>query len=509
MRKDTLLMGIDVGSTAVKVIAMTAAGDIRGSASSHYGADSPRPGWVEQNPEVWWGGVIRAVKACLEQVPPGAIEAISFSGHMSAPVLIDGAGAPVLPSILIADIRSGEETRFLRERYMDRMLILSGNEPVDAFAAPKLLWVAKHRPEAMKSAATLLFPKDYIRYKLTGEAGTEPTDAGNSLLYDRRTGAWAADLIEELGLRESLFPPIFASGGLAGAVGGEAARLTGLTPGTPVYAGGADMACSQLGTGAVQEGTFAVTLSTSGQAVLRVNEIEAAGRGRVTFHPSAEPGGLYAMGTVFTGGLGMDWGYRTLTGKPRLDAADYEALNALSGEIERVPAGSGGLMFLPFLTGSGSPYFDSRDRASWLGLSTGQSDAAMLHSIMEGVAYNIRESMDVFAESGHAIRRVHLGGGGSRNPVWRQIIADVLGKDVALLENRDASAVGAAVLAGVGAGTYESAEAGAAVVVRTGKPLRFRPERHERYNRLYTQYRKVYLALNAFYREAEENEVSM
>jgi len=508
MRQDALLMGIDVGSTAAKVIAMTAAGDIRGSASSHYGADSPRPGWVEQRPEAWWDAVVQAVKSCLEQVPASGVEAVSLSGHMSAPVLIDGDGVPVLPSILIADIRSGEETRLLRERYMNRMLELSGNEPVDAFAASKLLWIAKHRPEAMRRAETLLFPKDYVRYMLTGAAGTEPTDAGNSLLYDRGTGAWATGLIGELGLPASLFPPLLASGGLAGSVSAEAARLTGLKAGTPVYAGGADMACSQLGTGAVKEGTFAVTLSTSGQAVLRVNEVEAAAKGRVTFHPSAVPGGLYAMGSVFTGGLGVDWGYRTLRGKARLEASDFETLNAMSEEMDRVPPGSGGLMFLPFLTGSGSPHFDSRDRASWLGLSTGQSEAAMLRSIMEGVAYNIRECMDVFTDGGHEIRRVHLGGGGSRNPVWRQMIADVLGKDVALLESRDASAVGAAILAGVGAGAYASAEAGADAVVRIGDPMRYCTERHERYQKLYAQYRKVYGALNAFYREAGEEPAS-
>jgi len=508
MRQDGLLMGIDTGTTSAKVIAMSPAGDVCASASVHYSTTSPHPGWVEQEPEVWWNAVVEAIRECLRHVDARSIQGISFSGHMSAPVLLGVDGTSVMPSILIADMRSSEETRFLRMHYMNRMLNLTGNEPLDAFTASKLLWIKNFRPEALQQASVILFPKDYIRYKLSDRLGTDPTDAGNSLLFDREHLSWDMELIGELGLPERLFPPILLSDSVAGQVSMQAARLTGLAEGTPIITGGADMACSQLGTGAATKGKLAVTLSTSAQVVLRVNSTDDHGRGRVTYHPSAIPGTLYAMGTVFTGGLGMEWGYKLLTGKTRMEAEDYNALNALYQDDNQIPPGSGGLLFFPFLTGSGTPYFDSCDRASWLGLSTGQSPAWLLHSVMEGVAYNIRESMEVYQEAGYEINAVHLGGGGSRNSIWMRMIGDILGKDIVALENRDASAAGAAILAGVGAKIYKSAESAAASIVRTGVPYSFSPDRHATYNKLYGRYRKMYQALNEYYSEIAREPIS-
>jgi len=498
-----LVMSIDIGSTAVKVIAISPEGKLVASASGRYPTNSPQPGWVEQNPKDWWTATSAAVRECVMRAGAGDIRAVSFSGHMSAPVLLDRDGGSVLPSILIGDARSAEETKFLRESYRDVFVSLTGNEPVDAFTVSKLLWIKRHHPEALNRAAVLLFPKDYIRYKLTGTLATDPTDAGNSLLFDAVKSDWAFGLIGELGLAPALFPPIRDSHAVVGGVGDEAAALTGLRPGTPVVTGAADMACSQLGTSAVRPGTLAVTLSTSAQVVMRVEAVSPAAAGRITFHPSAVPGTLYAMGSIFTGGLGIDWAYRLMTGKEKLDASDFEAIGGLSERMEDMQPGSGGLMFLPFLIGSGSPYFDSRDRASWLGLSTGQKPELLLHSVMEGVAYNIRESMALFEAEGHAIDTVHLGGGGSRNPVWGRMIGDVLGKDISLLSNRDASAVGAAMLAGVGCGLYDSAADAARAIVKTAPPQPHSPDRHRAYDRIYARYLKAYRALNEFYRDEQ------
>ena len=281
----------------------------------------------------------------------------------------------------------------------------------------------------------------------------------------------------------------------------EAAGLTGLPEGTPVVTGAADMACSQIGTGAVAEGTLAITLSTSAQVVLRVPSLQTGSPGKITFHPSAVPDTFYAMGTIFTGGLGVEWGYRFLSGKDKLGEDDFRAINALCREMADIPPGSGGLMFLPFLTGSGTPHFDAVDKGSWLGLSTGQSKALMLHSIMEGIAFNIRENVGMFENDGHRIERIHLGGGGSGNPVWCQMIAHVLGKDIRLLAVRNASAIGAAILAGTGTGFFPSLEEAAARAVRTGEAFAADGEKHGRYNRLYRHYRNVYRALNVHYHD--------
>ncbi|WP_340023714.1 FGGY family carbohydrate kinase [Paenibacillus sp. FSL K6-1096] len=498
---DKLLLGIDIGSTAVKVIAMTEQGVIRASASAFYTTFSPRPGWMEQDPEDWGRAAFQAVRQCLEQVENAEISALSFSGHMSAPVLLDADGVPLLPSILIADTRSQEQTRFLREFYLEQCVEMTGNEPVDAFAIPKLLWIKAQQPGVLERTRCILFPKDYVRFLFTGERGTDRTDAGNSLVYNPAAEDWDRHFIAELGLDPAVFPELHAPHGRFGTVSAAAERATGIPAGTPVITGAADMACSQLGSGAGEEGTLALTLSTSAQIVMSVPGISPAMAGRVTFHPSAILNSTYAMGSVFTGGLGVDWGYRLLTGKGTMQPADYEELAKWSAQMEQIPPGSNGLLFLPFLLGSGTPYFDPHDRASWLGLSTGQSPALLLHSIMEGISYNIRENMDQFEQGGLEVRKVMIGGGGSRNPVWCRMISEVLGKEASILSNRDAAAVGASILAGVGIGVYASAKKAALSMVSTSAPIPYSETRHENYNRLYARYLKLYPALNEYYCE--------
>lgn len=500
--RQNLMMGIDLGTTAIKVIVMTPDGQVTVSATGQYPTRTPHPGWVEQNPEDWWEAAVKAIQFCTRSIRPADISAVSFSGHMSAQVLLDDNGKVLLPSILVADARSVEETRMLREGYLKEFVDRTGNEPIDAFTVSKLLWIKRHHPGVLDKAKVFLFPKDFLRYKLTGERGTEPTDAGNSLLFERSTGDWSRDLIDQLGLANGIFAPIRSSSEITGYINREAASVTGLLEGTPVITGAADMACSQLGTGATQAGTLAVTLSTSAQVVLHVDQSSPAAAGQITFHPSAVPGSMYAMGTVFTGGLGVDWGYRLLSGKSNLTTEDFEAIDTLSARMGGIQPGSLGLMFMPFLGGSGTPHFDPRDRASWLGLSTGQPKELLLHSIMEGIAYNIRESMEVFQSLGQAVHKVHLGGGGSRNKVWAKMIGDVLGKEVLLLNNRDASALGAAMLAGVGSGIYATIEEAVSRVVTTSDPKPFSPSRHQAYDRLYQRYLKAYRCLNEFYREA-------
>ncbi|GAB7388969.1 xylulokinase [Bacillaceae bacterium] len=498
-----LFLGIDVGTTAVKCLVMNHRGEVCAVAAAGHPLSSPKPSWVEQWPPDWWKAVIRAVRACLQQVDVRRIVSVSLSGHMSALVLLDKAGQPLCPSILIADSRSAKQTEYLRAHWLERFTAATGNEPLDAFTVSKLLWVKEEAPELYRRAAAFLFPKDYIRYRLTGRLGSEPTDAGNSLLYDRKTGDWNWPLIQELGLRSDLFPALAHATEIFGFVTEEASAQTGLVAGTPVICGAADMACSQIGTGAVKAGTMAITLSTSGQVVTSVPDIDERGIGRVTFHPAAARGSVYAMGTIFTGGLGVDWAYRFLFNKRKMEAEDFAELEKLTDRMEGMEPGSGGLLFLPFLVGSGTPYFDARDRASWLGLTLNQDKPLLLHSVLEGIAYHIRESMDVFQEMNVEIHRVTVGGGGSKNKRWCQIIANVLGKKLDVLANRDASALGAAVLAAVGTSEFPSLDAAVDEVIKIKERIDVDGEKHERYQRLYENYRSVYRALNRYYRAVE------
>ncbi|THF73835.1 xylulokinase [Cohnella fermenti] len=497
----TLLLGVDVGSTSVKCVAVSPDGAIAASSTGAYPLDSPNPGWVEQKAEHWWRAALGAIRHCVSLAGGKNMAAISFSGHMSAMVLLDGRNRPVRPSMLVADNRSQPQVQWLKDRYGSAILESTGNIPVAAFVAPRLLWLKEHDPEALDAAQCFLFPKDYIRFRLTGRLETEPTDAGNTLLYDIAAQDWNYKLIRELKLNEEMFPPLRRTAEPVGRLSREASALTGLPEGIPIVAGGADMACSQLGTGAIKEGRIAVTLSTSIQVTVPLRRPTSKLAGAFTFHPSASEGAVYAMGSLFNGGLGVDWGMKLLMSSGAGRAAKKTKLERWTKEMESESPGSGGLLFLPFLVGSGTPRFDSNDRGTWLGLSIGQSKPQLLHSVLEGITYSIRENMEWLALEGSTTQQLVVGGGGSRNPVWRRLIANICARSVAVLENRDASALGAAMLAGIGAGIYRSPEDAAAQAVRIAEEIEPDSGTIGEYDRLYAQYKEAYRALNQFYRD--------
>ncbi|WP_053218171.1 xylulokinase [Virgibacillus senegalensis] len=492
------LMAIDIGTTSVKCLVMNAEGVTLTSSSHGYQIINRHPSWVEQCPDDWCNAVIRSIKNCLIDIDSKDIKAISFSGHMSALVMVDEEGEPLYPSILITDTRSSKQTSFLRERYLERVSKVTGNEPLDAFTLSKLLWVKEEYPDLLGRTSKFLFPKDYVRYKITGLMGTDPTDAGNSLLYDIKKKDWNWEFINELDIPESIFPAISNTTAIFGQVSKKAASLTGLKEGTPVVTGGADMACSQVGTGAILEGVMAITLSTSGQVVMAVPGPHEYGIGKVTFHPAVNTESMYTMGTIFTGGLGVEWGYKLLFNKERLDKTDYKELGILTKEMEGCSPGSEGLLFLPFLVGSSTPHFDTTDRASWVGLSLNQDKALLLHSILEGITFNILENVNVVKKIAGNAHKVHIGAGGSRNRVWCQMIADVLGMDICTLSNRDGSALGAAIIAGTGIGLFSSIEDAASKIVTIKDDIPFNTERHKTYHSLFEGYQEVYHSMNRY-----------
>jgi xylulokinase len=504
--QNALVMAIDVGTTSVKCLVINQNGEKVASASNGYSIISRKPSWTEQNPEDWWRAVIFSIKECLQVVNPGHITGISFSGHMSAPVLVDETGEPVYPSILISDTRSTNQTTYLRTNYLKRFTDATGNEPLDAFTVSKLLWIKEEEPKVLKKTCKFFFPKDFIRLKLTGKMGTDPTDAGNSLLYSYENKDWDWKMIKELDFSPSLFPELVNTTELFGYVTKEAAQITGLLAGTPVITGGADMACSQIGTGATQDGIMAITLSTSGQVVTRVSNPKKVGIGKVTFHPGALEDSMYTMGSIFTGGLGVEWGYKFLNNKTEMNQSDYQELERMTEEMKQFSPGSQGLLFLPFLVGSGTPYFNPNDRAAWLGLSFHKDQALLLYSILEGITFNIVENVNVIKEMGASINKIYIGAGGSRNPVWCQMIADMLGMNVTPLVNRDGSALGAAIIAGVGVGMFSSIEKAAVKLVSTEREIPSRINYHQKYLNLFTGYQEVYQSISKYMSTYNVNE---
>lgn len=442
---------------------------------------------MEQEPDAWWRPVRHAVGACLRAAGiqgRKSIAAVSLSGHMSGVVCLDRDGRTVHPCILIGDTRSAKQTIRLRRRFLRRFRESTGNEPLDAFAVSKLLWLREEKREIFESIYRFVFPKDFIRFGLTGMIATEMTDAANSLLIDLDTGKWDNERIAGLDLPHAIFPQVLRSTDSAGQVTAAGERLSGLPKGTPVVAGAADMACSALGTGAADPGVMAITLSTSGQIVASTEGVLPRAVGKLTFHPHAGSGGLFAMGSIFSGGLAHAWAGAVLRG-------GEQGARALEQEMRDVPPGSDGVLFLPFLTGSGTPRFRAADRAAWIGMSVATTPATMRRAVLEGVACNVRECVEVFRRAGVSLVSYRLGGGGGRSALWAEILAGILDRPLEILEFPDSSALGACLIAGAGAGVFPDPRTFARKIVRTGATVQPHVNAAAAYRKTWRAYRAV------------------
>jgi xylulokinase len=475
-------MGLDLGTSSLKVLLLNERAEIRFVHSEAYPSHMPRSGWIEQDPMDYAKAMERVIAAALEQVPPEDIAAVGFSGHMSAPALIDADGMPTTNCITISDNRGGEESLEIAAKAGERIFKNTGNPVITAFSAPKLLWLQRNRSGAFARAAHYIAPKDYLRYLLCGRIAAEYTDAANSLLLDSQ-GQWDWELIKELGLPGELFPEILKPAELAGTVTGAAALRFGLRKGTPVIAGGADMACGALGTGINHPGDAAVTIGTSATFLCAVGGIGGAGRGSVTYHPHPAPGCFYALGSHFNGGLALNWFSSLFSSDGEIS---YPILDDLADRIGDIPPGARGLLCLPFLVGSGTPYFSARDSGAFVGLNQTTDRPLLFRSLLEGIALNLRQSLELFeAINGGKLTSIRIAGGGIKIKGWAQIITDVFGCDTLMVVCPHASAVGAAALAGFGIGLYPSMEEPAAKCFEDQRRLSADPGAHRVYGELY------------------------
>ncbi len=461
--RSSSFLGIDVGTSGTKTIAIDADGQVLASSSAAYPLQTPRRGWVEQDPADWWRAVCSTVRDVTDHLPGGAgsVAAVGLSGHMSSLVALDHGGSPLRPCITVADGRGAEESEWLAAHFGPRIERLVGGPPGTSDVAPKLLWLKAHEPAVYARMATFVAAKDYVRLLLSGHLATEPTDAGNTLFLDLQRRQWDVDLYVDMGLDPAKLPPLVGTTDVVGGVTPAAAAATGLVAGTPVVAGGADMATSVTGTAAVASGVVAVTIGTSAQVTTSVQGLLPGARGRISFHPHAAPNLLYVMGSIFGGGIALRWLAGAFGEERELGRLGDRYFDKLSKQAALSTAGSEGAIFLPFLVGSGSPDFDPVVQASFLGLSLATGRPQLVRAVLEGVAYNIRECVDVLRELGIPVQRVHLAGGGAASPAWRGIVAGVLGLQVHPTRVRDASPLGAAALAAVGMGAFADVPAAA------------------------------------------------
>lgn len=482
----TATVGIDIGTSAVKVIAVALDGEVLGRASRTYPTKTPAPGFVEQSPADWWEATAAATRALLAGLADTTVAGIGLSGQLNGFVLIGDDDAPLCDAPIWLDTRAVAETEDLSRRFAAVLeaRVAAGLSPIAVVT--KLAWMARHKPDLVARTRRILLVKDFILWKLTGVAATDPSDASATAMMDAATFEWVLDLCRGAGFDPALLPPIRPSTGVAGQVTAAAAAATGLPEGAPVVPGGGDVAALAVGCGVVGTGALGVTLGTAGHVVLSEDRLPMNAAASGIWHlPHADPKRRIWLGLVMSGGLSLAWFHRALAAGCAAPLA-FEAMAALA---DGVPPGAGGVTFLPFLEGAATPYGAPLARAGFHGLSSSHGAAEMVRAVMEGVAFNVRQCVERFEELGGSAGEVRIAEGGARVDGWCQIIADVLRRPVTRIRELDASALGAALMAQVGV----SGDSLDAVVARTvGLGARFLPDAAggPAYDTAYRRYRE-------------------
>jgi xylulokinase len=462
---ESFVLGIDLGTSGVKVLLRPTHLSVEDGetveATVEYPLSFPHPGWSEQNPEDWWDGTVRAIRAVLDRgnVHGHHIAGLALSGQMHGATLLDEHGAVLRPCILWNDQRSAPQCTEILDRVgLAQLLAWVANPALAGFTAPKLLWVREHEPDVYSRVSTVFLPKDYINFRLTGERSTEYSDASGTLLFDVAGRRWSDEMLHAFDIPLRILPDALPSTAVMGRVSAEAANLTGLKIGTPVVAGGADNACAAVGAGIVAPGDVLTSLGTSGTVVAPVASPQVDPGGRLHTFCHAVPDVWYLMGVVLSAGGSLRWFRDVLAGdvRARAGAEGRDPYDLLMEEAERVPAGSARLIFLPYLTGERTPHGDALARAVFFGLSPAHTRGHLFRSVVEGVTFALADSAAIMRELGMEISTVHVTGGGARSSLWRQILADVFASHVSLAHGSAGPALGAAVLAAVGIGAFAS-----------------------------------------------------
>ena len=491
-----LALGIDVGTGGTRALVMDERGRVVAAATEeHQAFASPHIGWAEQHPDDWWRACGAAVQKALAagNLRGGQIACVGFSGQMHGAVMLDAADAVVRPALIWCDVRTEPQCRELNERLgAEKIIQLTCNPALPNFTLTKFLWVREHEPESWKRVRSVMLPKDYVRFRLSGEKAIDVADASGTLMLDVRRRQWSSEMLNAAELRESLLPKLFESPDVCGAVSAAGASATGLAAGTPVVAGAGDQAAGAVGMGIVSAGAVSATIGTSGVVFAATDRPALDARGRLHTFCHAIPGRWHVMGVTQAAGLSLRWFCERFGVGIENGRDPYERLTE---EAARVPAGAEGLLWTPYLMGERTPHLDANARAALVGLTASHTRAHIVRAILEGVAFSLKDSFTLFAELGVPVRRIRLGGGGARSTLWRQIQADVYGHPVEILEAEDGAAYGAAILAGVGAKMWGSVDAACSAVVRVNDRVPPQPASQAVLEKNYRAFRQVYPAL--------------
>ncbi|OPZ93195.1 MAG: Xylulose kinase [candidate division TA06 bacterium ADurb.Bin417] len=503
-----LFLGIDVGTSGVKVLLVDSNGRVVDQQDESYPLLEPRPLWAEQDPEAWWRATARALKKVSERQPLNKrLAAVGLAGQMHGSVFLDGRDRMVRPALLWCDQRTGAEAAEIETAVgPEKLRRITGNPLFTGFTAPKVRWLQKHEPDNYRRTARLFLPKDYIRYRLTGIAASEVTDNSGTGFFDIRKRNWSAEITAAAGVPDRWLPPVLESPAIAGKVSPTAAGRTGLPAGCPVAAGAGDQAASGVGNGVVRPGVVSATLGTSGVVFAYSDRLRRDPAGRIHTMCHAVPGAWHLMGVTLAAGGALRWYRDTFCPAEKAEAQrkqtdPYEIMTAAAG---RVPAGAGGLIFLPYLNGERTPHANPLARAVFFGATSRHTRDYFTRAVLEGVTFALRDSLEMMKGLKLPVREVRLSGGGARSRLWCQMQADNFQVVCRRTVNPDTTALGAAILAACGSGTFASVADGCAGMVRTGRVFQPDPAVEKRYKKAYLLFDSLYPALaDSFDRAAE------
>jgi xylulokinase len=484
-------LGIDIGTSGSRAVLVDEDGNLRASSTEpHEPFESPKTGWAQQDPDDWWRAAASAVKSAIQEsgASAGDIKAVGLSGQMHGAVLLGEDDSPLGPAIIWCDQRTSKQCAELTDRIGARRLIeLVSNPALPNFTLPKLLWTRENQPDVWEKVRSVMLPKDYVRLRLAGVKATDVADGSGTLMLDVANRRWSNEILELAGIDRSLLPELFESQEITGTVTAEGASATGLVEGTPVVAGAGDNAAGAIGMGIVSPGHVSVTIGTSGVVFAVTGEpaIDPAGRIHTLCH--AIPKTWHVTGVTQAAGLSFQWF--------RNNFAQHESYDELTAAAVLIEPGAEGLLWTPYLMGERTPHMDPNARASLIGLTARHTKAHVVRAILEGVAFSLRDSIEIFRGRGIPIGRVRLGGGGARSPLWRQIQADVYGSRVELIEADEGAAFGAALLGGVGVGAWSSVAEACESSIRVAERVDPDPAASSAMDERYTVYRQVYGAV--------------
>jgi xylulokinase len=493
-----VVVGIDLGTSSLKAVAVNREGQVVGQTSSAYPTHHPHHGWDEQEPADWWRALRRALRSLRAEpeIARATIRGVGFSGQMHGAVPIGADGRPVRPAIIWSDARTIREVEAMEERVSTHDLVaLTGNRANTGFTAPKIIWMRDHEPERYAKTRAFIQPKDALRLRLTDKVAGDVSDASATLLFDLRGRTWSDELCTMLGVDRSLLPPLFESPQVAGHVTLSAARATGLPSGIPVAAGGGDAPCAALGVGlggagSEDAGTLLLTLGTAGQAFAVTAEplIEPEGRTHALCH--VEPGAWYQMGAILQAGAAVEWLVRALGARPgpRASMRVFEAAASVTPAADDP-------YFLPYLVGERSPHLDPHVRGAFVGLASHHGLGHLARAVLEGVAFALRDAASAMEAVGVTWRAIRVTGGGARSGTWLQLLADSFAMPVELGSTAHGSGRGAALLGAVASGWFASVAEAAATAGRPTEIIHPNPDELNRAAQRLAIFRSLYQPL--------------